>query len=426
MGLIDIWRIVRQRWLLIVGVVLVCTAAAWTYAQTLPSTYAASSSMYVSMATGTSVNDSYQGGLAAQQRVRSYLDLAASTTVAARVVDERGLKLTPEQMRARITASSPPATSVIVISVQDSTPAGARDLTDAAVAQFRKLVDELESIQRDAAPAARVAVVDRAQVPSTPLEPPPSRIVLLGLIAGLALGGGAALLRERTDRSLRTSDAVAAALPVPVLGVIDAGRPGAAGETRRLRSRLLQHDPAKSVQLTSLSPRSEPDVAMALARSLSDSGQHVVLVDADTSGGGSTEFITSDSPGLAAVLRATLPVAKALTPWSETGIAFLPLGAADQQTPDLLVSARFADLLTDLTSRFDHVIVETAPVTVAADAIGVAPLCDATVGIVELGALSRPGLRGALATLGAAKLTGAVVYSRPSAPLARFLERLPL
>ena len=53
-------------------------------------------------------------------------------------------------------------------------------------------------------------------------------------------------------------------------------------------------------------------------------------------------------------------------------------------------------------------------------------LCDATLGVVELGALSAPGLRGALATLGAAKLTGAVVYSRPSAPLARFLERLPL
>ncbi|MGF0315763.1 Wzz/FepE/Etk N-terminal domain-containing protein [Nocardia fluminea] len=425
MGLIDIWRIVRQRWLLIVGVVLVCTAAAWAYAQTLPNIYSASSSMYVSMATGTSVNDSYQGGLAAQQRVRSYLDLAASTTVAARVVDDKGLKITPEQMRAKITASSPPATSVIMITVQDSTPTGARDLTDAAVAQFRKLVDELESIQRDAAPAARVAVVDRAQVPSAPLGPPPGRIVLLGLIAGLALGGGAALLRERTDRSLRTPDAVSVALPVPVLGVIEAGTPAAAGETRRLRSRLLQHDPAKSVQLTSLSARSEPDVAMALARSLSDSGQHVVLVDADTSGG-STEFITSDSPGLAAVLRATLPVAKALTPWSETGIAFLPLGAADQQTPDLLVSARFADLITDLASRFDHVIVETAPVTVAADAIGVAPLCDVTLGIVELGALSGPGLRGALATLGAAKLTGAVVYSRPSAPLARFLERLPL
>ncbi|MFD3507870.1 Wzz/FepE/Etk N-terminal domain-containing protein [Nocardia sp. NPDC058666] len=426
MGLIDIWRIVRQRWLLIVAVVLVCTGAAWAYATTVPSTYSASSSMYVSMATGTSVNDSYQGGLAAQQRVRSYLDLAASTTVAARVVDEKGLQITPEQMRAKITASSPPATSVIMIAVEDSSPTGARDLTDSAVSQFRKLVDELESIQRDAAPAARVAVVDRAQVPSTPLGPQPGRFVLLGLIAGLMLGAGAALLRERTDRSLRTPDAVARALPVPVLGVIDAGRPAAAGETRRLRSRLLQHDPAKSVQLTSLSPRSEPDVAMALARSLADSEHHVVLVDADTSGGGSSKFITSDSPGLAAVLRGTLPVAKALTPWSETGIAFLPVGASDQQTPDLLASGRFAELLTDLASRFDHVIVETAPVTVAADALGVAPLCDATVGVVELGALSGPGLRGALATLGTAKLTGVVVYSKPSAGLTRFLERLPV
>ncbi|MFD3701810.1 Wzz/FepE/Etk N-terminal domain-containing protein [Nocardia sp. NPDC058658] len=425
MGLIDIWRIVRQRWLLIVAVALVCTAASAAYAQTMPTTYSATSSMYVSMATGTSVNDSYQGGLAAQQRVRSYLDLATSTTVAARVVDDQGLRITPEQMRAKITVSSPPATTVIIIAVQDSTPTVARNLADATVAQFRTLIDELESIQRGAAPAARVAVVDRAAVPSAPIGQPSSRLVLLGLIAGLALGTGAAFVRERTDRSLRTSAAIAAALPVPVLGVIDEGRPGAEGETRRLRSRLRQYNAARTVHLTSLSPKSEPEVAMALACSLADSEQHVLLIDADTSGGGSSSLIPSDSPGIAAVLRGTLPIGRAMTPWSETGIAFLPLGAADNQTPDLLASGRFIELLADLTSRFDHVIVETAPVTVAAEAICVAPLCDVTVGIVESGALTTVGLRNALSTLGESGLTGVVVYSKPATPLNRFLEWLP-
>ncbi|WP_280432683.1 YveK family protein [Nocardia brasiliensis] len=162
MGLIDYWHIVRRRWVIIVAAVMVCLAAAGGYASTLPTTYLAASSMYVSMATGTSVNDSYQGGLAAQQRVRSYLDLATSATVAKRVIDDLGLQMSVGEVQSKIKAFSPPATTNLVITVESGTAAGARDLANSVVAQFRRLVDELETIERDAAPAARVAVVDRA------------------------------------------------------------------------------------------------------------------------------------------------------------------------------------------------------------------------------------------------------------------------
>ncbi|MFI6047921.1 GNVR domain-containing protein [Nocardia sp. NPDC051321] len=424
MGLIDYWHIARRRWVIIVAVVVLCLGASAGYLSTQPTTYVATSSMYVSMATGTSVNDSYQGGLAAQQRVRSYLDLATSATVAKRVIDDLGLKMSVSEVQSKIKAFSPPATTNIVLTVQWSTAEGARDFANSVTAQFRRLVDELETIERDAAPAARITVVDRAEVPTAPSGPQANRILALGLLAGLVLGCAGAFIRDRTDRTLRTSNSLEAILPVPILGIIDAGRPGAPDETRRLRTRILREGEARTMLLTSLSSRSEPDVPMTLAKSFADMGSKVVLIDADTSGAGSSRALAETGVGLAAVLRGTTPVHEALTEWAETGVTMLPLGETDSQTPDLLASDRFAAIVAKLRTDYDHVLVQTAPITHAADAIALAPLCEQTIAVVLLGSTTAPQLRGALATFGDNKLTGAVAYSEPVNRLQRLTGRL--
>ncbi|MFE3229930.1 Wzz/FepE/Etk N-terminal domain-containing protein [Nocardia sp. NPDC059228] len=416
MGLIDYWRLLRRRWPIIVVAVVICTGAAYGYASTLPTEYTASSSVYVSMATGTSVNDSYQGGLAAQQRVRSYVDLASSVTVATYVHDQLGLKGSVNDLRGRITAVSPPATTIIIITVKDSTAAGARALADEVVSQFRALVSRLEVTQSDAAPAARAEVIDKAQTPSQPSGPQKKRYYLLGVLAGLTVGLGAAILRDKLDRRVRTSTELEAFLPVPILGIVDDGRPGAAGELRRLRTRLTEDPTLVSLLLTSLSPHSEPDVAIGLARTFADTGARVVLVDADTTGyGSSRRSPAAAAAGLSELLRNNATPAGFVMAWPEVGITVLPLGGMDFRTPDLLDSERFSDIMSKLRSEFDHIVVEAAPVTAAADAIALARRVDATIGVIELGQTTSNQVRGALATFGHdnKRMIGTVVFSRP-------------
>ncbi len=404
--------------------VLICLAAAYAYLTTLPVTYTASSTCYVSMATGTSVNDSYEGGLAAQQRVRSYVTLATSDWVALRVKGQLGLPGSVDALRSKLTASSPPATMLIVVTATDGTAVGAREIADQTVSQFRALVDQLETIQRGAAPAARVAVVDPAVLPTVPSGPKRNRILMLGLVAGLIVGGAGAFGRERLDRRLHTSADVAALLPVPILGIIDHGRPGATGELRRLRTRLAARPSTKTVLLTSLSKASVPDVGIGLARSLADTGAQVVLVDADTTGhGGSACVPDHDGPGLAGLLGRSVPVEDALVAWPEAGFCVLPLGDPDSRTPDLLANGRFTEIMSTLRDEFDHVVVQVAPVTAAADAIAVSAHCDATLGVVELGPATSTGVSGALATLGEQRLSGAVVCSRPRRRLRALVTR---
>ncbi|MBF6064257.1 protein tyrosine kinase [Nocardia terpenica] len=426
MGLIDLWQLLRRRWAIVAVGAVLCLAASYGYLKTLPVTYTASSTCYVSMATGTSVNDSYQGGLAAQQRVRSYLALATSVTVAQRVKDQLGLPMSVDELRGRVSAASPPATAVIVVSAHDGTADGARRITDEVVSQFRHLVDQLETIQPEAAPAARVAVVDKAQLPGAPSSPQRSRILVLGLLAGLVLGSAAAFARDRLDRRLRTSTDLAALAPVPILGIVDDGRPGAPGELRRLRTRLGDDPDTRTVLLTPLSRESLPELAIGLSRTLADTGDRVVLVDADTTGhGSSTHAPVRAETGLAELLRDSSPLDNAIVAWPEAGISMLPLGVIDSRTPDLLSSRRFAEIMTKLRTDFDHIVVEAAPVTAAADALALARRCDATIGVVELGPTTGNQVRGALATFGEgnARLVGIAVFSRQHRSVRNLLRR---
>lgn len=423
MGVTEVLRLIRRRWPILVAAMLIGVIGAYGYLKTVPVTYSASSTCYVSMATGTSVNDSYQGGLAAQERVRSYLELADSETVAQKVKDQLGLPISAQTLRGRITATSPPATTLIVISVTDSTPDGARRLADEAVSQFRALVAQLESIQVNQAPAARIAVVDAAALPSAPSSPKRSRILLMGLLAGIVLGGAAALARERLDRRLRTSADVAAVLPAPILGIIDDGRPGAPGELRRLRTRLGPG--AKTILLTSLSRDSVPEVAIGLARTLADTGASVALVDADTTGHGSSAHVpVPATPGLTGLLHNGTPLDDAISDWDETGIAVLPLGDRDFRTADLLAGPRFGELMSKLRSEYDHIVMQGAPVAAAADAITLAIHCDTTLGVIELGSTTSGQVRGAVATFGEPNLSGAVVFSRTGSTLRKLLARI--
>jgi|GEM_PF-6667143 len=423
MGVTEVWQLIRRRWPILVAGMLIGVVVSYGYLKTLPTTYTASSTCYVSMATGTSVNDSYQGGLAAQERVRSYLELADSQTVAQKVRDQLGLPISAQTLRGRITATSPPATTLIVVSVTSDTADGARRLADEVVSQFRALVAQLESIQVNTAPAARIAVVDPAALPAVPSSPKRSRILLMGLLAGLIVGGAGAFARERLDRQLHTSADIAAVLPAPILAIIDDGRPGAPGELRRLRTRLSPE--TKSVLLTALSRDSVPEVAIGLARTLADTGARVALVDADTTGAGSSAQVpVPATPGLTGLLRNDAPLDDAVTVWEETGIAVLPLGEMDLRTPDLLAGPRFAEVMSKLRIDYDHIVVQGAPVAAAADAITLAAHCDVTLGVIELGPTTSGQVRGAVATFGPDLLTGAVVYSRPGGRARKLLARI--
>jgi polysaccharide chain length determinant protein (PEP-CTERM system associated) len=66
----------------------------------------------------------------------------------------------------------------------------------------------------------QLRLLDPARLPGRPISPDRPRIIMLGLLGGLALGVGLVGLLEYRDRSLRTDDDVMLALALPVVAII--------------------------------------------------------------------------------------------------------------------------------------------------------------------------------------------------------------
>ncbi|WP_083864778.1 hypothetical protein [Nocardia brevicatena] len=296
MELPDYLRLVRRYWAVLLAGLGLGLGSAMFQVESTPKTYTATSTMYVTMATGTSVADSYQGGLAAQQRVRSYLELTTSDYVVDRVIGQLGLDLDRDELRAKVTADTPPATSLLRVSVTDDDPETSRILTDQVVAQFRALVDTLETIELTAAPAARVAVVDAARVPAEASGSGGTRLLVVGGLAGLLFGALAAYLLDRLDKRVRDVAGLEA-LGQPVLGRVVLGGSGEISDLRSVRARLPR---AERIVVTGLGRRAEPRLALGLASVLGATGERVLVVDANTTGKGVSVLLPDPLPRSAA------------------------------------------------------------------------------------------------------------------------------
>ncbi|SUE16995.1 protein-tyrosine kinase, C-terminal [Rhodococcus gordoniae] len=414
MALSDYLGIVRRRWHIILATALACAALAWAYTSTIPTVYVSTTRMYVSMATGTSVNDSYQGGLAAQQRITSYPYVATGATVAERVVDRLGSTISPSELQGKVSATFPPATTLLEISVTDSTPETARQLSRAVSDEFAQLVAEMETTVVGAAPAARVSVVDPATLPTEPIGPNAKRNLALGIIAGLGLGFLLAFFRDKLDPTVRTPDQLARSAGVPVLGTISSHSIDATRDVGRLRAHITAARQGRDrlvVMFTSFTEESDPRVATRLAKALADTGARVALIDADTSGEGVTRLLDMQSvPGVAEWLRDEYPPLTEFPVRSESGVSIVPLGAADERTSDLLTTDRFAGLLSALEDRFDYILVVAAPVLTDSAALDISTHCDASIAVVRLGTTKAPRVQAAADVFGAsgARLLGAV------------------
>ncbi|MGW4366396.1 protein tyrosine kinase [Nocardia takedensis] len=352
MGLVDYLRIARRRWPALPAGLILGVAVAGFQIQSATTTYSATSTMYVSMATGTSVADSYQGGLAAQQRVRSYLELVASDTVVDRVIGQLALRMSREELRAEISADSPPATTLLRVTVTDAQPERARLLTDEVVSQFRALVDELETIERTAAPAARVAVVDRAERPTVASGPADTKTLALGLVAGLLLGAAAAAIWERLDRRVREASEVSGLLPP--LGALTTGSESLLDDLRALRTRLPHK--AKSVLVSAFERGSAPELAAGLAESVAATGGKVLVVD--------TETPTLTAASIVAPLPVAAPQSAVEGDWPvRNGMPDAAVAAQAAGSESLYENAAQRTTVLDLRKIPDH-----APETPAAQA----------------------------------------------------------
>ena len=247
------------------------------------------------------------------------------------------------------------------------------------------------------------SVVQPAIVPRSPVSPNHFRSGALGLLVGLALGVGQALLRGRLDARVHSHEELEALVRSTVLGhippvsewrrnkespLIDGTTVTPVSEAFRiLRTNVLAMASirgVKSVLVTSARPNEGKTVISSnLALTMAGAGKKVILVSADLKRPRLHRlFEVDDSPGLGELLQHQTPANGLLRRTEDPNLRILPSGRTTERAAELLGSTDMGDILSSLKRRADIVIIDSAPLS-SADAVALTPLVDAVLFVVD-------------------------------------------
>jgi polysaccharide biosynthesis transport protein len=279
-------------------------------------------------------------------------------------------------------------------------------------------------------------IVDRAQVPGAPYTPNIPRNLILGLLLGLALGVGGAMLYEFLTDLIKTADDVREKLRQPLLGTIPklkrdesltdelADPKSPMSEAYGSLLTTLQFSTSqgmpKILTVTSATAaEGKSTTSLILAKRLTAIGKRVLLIDADMRRP-SFIFDNDTDAGLSQLLTKHGALKDNLIRTNSGELYLLPSGPVPPNPSLLLNSKEMRNLIARLRSLFDHIIIDCPPTLGFADSIILGSLSDGTLLVVESGRSRRPVVLEAIAQLRSAggRIVGVALTKCPKSAVA--------
>ncbi len=308
------------------------------------------------------------------------------------------------------------------------------DATRTVLQQFLLRYKETTEQQSLQVPDARV--LSPASAPLRPSSPNVSLIIGLSVVAGLALGLGAAVGADRISPSVRTAREAEDLLSLPVLALLPSvapadlapreprrgaeGRRGGIDARQRLdrfaldhplsrfgeavrglaiRLRGTRHDGCSVMLVASaLAGEGASTVAANVARATARAGSTTLLVDADLRRASGPR----DLPGLYEALRdGTSPLAL-LRRDLDSGLMVLPAGRVEDpgQASELLTGRAMERVLAALRPKFDAVVLDATPILPSVDSRALLDLADTALLVVAWADTRRDSLEAAVDATG--------------------------
>jgi succinoglycan biosynthesis transport protein ExoP len=266
-------------------------------------------------------------------------------------------------------------------------------------------------------------IVSTSSIPTAQTSPDVKRNLMLGLLLAIGAGVAAVLLAERLDQGLVTAEDVERRLDMPHLGaiphlgsvtderdvvpvdyVLDKPLSSFAEAFRALRASLLYArlgEPIQILAVTSALPdEGKTTTAVALGRSAAQAGSRVCVVDCDLRRRNVNRLLGVDPErGLLDVLSGQCSVEDVLLIDERSGAAFLPLAKSAFTPKDVFGSPAMERLLAHLRTKFDLIILDTAPVLAVADTRVIATRADAVLFLTRWRKTAQKAVEAGIKTL---------------------------
>lgn len=254
-------------------------------------------------------------------------------------------------------------------------------------------------------------VIDGAEGSNAPISPNRNRILLLGLLIGIALPGAVCLAILFMDTRVHGRKDIEGVTSVPYLGEIPLDKEAMKDGRKRVMAVKEQGDDIISeafrilrTNMAFLSKKDKPTqvitftsfnigagktfIARNLSMSLAYMKKRVVMVDLDIRKGtlsrhfghyhvGVTNYLSDNTVKLDDIIQ------------HQDGFDLVPAGILAPNPAELLMDNRLDELMNELRARYDYIIADNVPVGLVADAIIANRIADLTIFVVRAGKLDR-------------------------------------
>lgn len=256
-------------------------------------------------------------------------------------------------------------------------------------------------------------VIDGAEGSNAPISPNRNRILLLGILVGVAIPGLACLAILFMDTRVHSRKDFEGVVNVPFLGEIpqdkaegkrggmkDSSAPGSkeANSTVSEAFRILRTNmgfmarkdtPQQVIILTSLNEGAgKTFIAKNLGMSLALAKKRVILIDMDIRRGTLSRKFHLHKTGLTNYLADTDLTTDDIIQHQD-GFDIIAAGAVAPNPAELLMDKRLDELVGELRKRYDYIVVDSVPVGVIADAAISNRIADLTIFVARAGRLDR-------------------------------------
>lgn len=254
-------------------------------------------------------------------------------------------------------------------------------------------------------------VIDGAEGSNAPISPNRNRILLLGLLVGIALPGAVCLAILFMDTRVHGRKDIEGATSVPYLGEIPLDKEAMKDHRKKVMAVKEQGDdivseafrilrtnmaflskkdkPAQVITFTSFNiGAGKTFIARNLSMSLAYMKKRVVMVDLDIRKGTLSRHFGHYHVGVTNYLSDNMVKVDDIIQHQE-GFDLIPAGILAPNPAELLMDNRLDELMNELRTRYDYIIADNVPVGLIADATIANRIADLTIFVVRAGKLDR-------------------------------------
>lgn len=390
--LADLFSILRKHIATIVVVFVAILTATCIFSAMSPVKYTTGTKLFATY------NDSSQDSNSAAQnngssyimsQIKSYPTLATTQSVLQPVIDELNLNISVSALASEISVVNPENTAFVNISVTSTDGKQAAEIAN-AVARSLSNVVEKSLYTNNARSIVKLSIVQPATVPNAPSSPNWKMNIFVGVIVGLFIGIMAALLKDVLSTTIQDDNDVREYIDAPTIGRIPEdellegsspmviSEPGSpiAEDFRRVRTNLSFIAPVSetSCRLIVVTSTGESEgkttVSCNIAAALAENGAKVLLIDADLRHPSVAKKLNIDGDaGLTHVLSGQASVRDVVQRFWKPNLHVMPAGPKPPNASTLLNSPIMSELLMNALQQYDYVLIDTAPMVVANDAV---------------------------------------------------------